>query len=287
MSALVCMIRYELLLQWRTTRFRLAVALYVAICALPSALVLLVFRHRSDEALGAASYLGQTLAVQPWLTTLLAVLVAGNRSSIEALRDVGPVLVAMPMSSTGYFLRRWLALLTVIIPLSIIPQVVTLGVALAAGHRTFEPWTWCGTWLVQILPVAVAVSAYWLGMVTILGGELGVVLATFFALPFVISMLNEGLIRFHLNLGRFGELLGFGNFTQWFYWTRHSWQVKPREPEYRHRLRCHRSAFRPGHRGRLAAAPRDSGPRDRRLRARPGGRLRPTHPARSAAAAGA
>ncbi len=232
MSSFFAIARYELLLQWRTGRFRLAAALYVAICAVPPVLVLLFFRHQSQEHLGAATYLAQTLFVQPYLTTILAVLVAGNRSSRQALTDAWPVLAATPMSNSGYLFRRWLAMLVIIVPLSAIPQLGALGTALAAGHGDFDASVWLGTWLARILPLGVWISAYWLGMTMILGGELGALVVSFLGMEIAMGLINQALLRLHLTLDGLSDWLGAQSLSLWIYVTSQTFRDGRRNPAF-------------------------------------------------------
>ncbi len=59
MKLLLALVRYELKLQLRSARFRIAAAGYVTLCALPPGLTFFVFRHQTNEVLGSASYLAQ------------------------------------------------------------------------------------------------------------------------------------------------------------------------------------------------------------------------------------
>ncbi|MEM7354128.1 MAG: hypothetical protein AAF657_25215 [Acidobacteriota bacterium] len=218
MRGLAAVLRYETLLQLRTTRFRLAAVLYGVVCAVPALLLLLVFRTQANETLGATSYLVHTLAVQPFLTVLLAALVAGNRSSAEALYDGWPVLAAASTSNTGYVVRRWLALLVLIVPLTILPQLTTLAISYAAGIRTFELSVWIGSWVLWILPLALAISAYWLGLVMICGSELGALMLSILGIPIVRSLVNDAMLRLDVRMTFRGiaDWLGLENLGYWF-----------------------------------------------------------------------
>ena len=219
MRSLVAMLRYEALLQWRTGRFRLAVVLYVVLCAVPPLLVAFLLRHQSVETLGAASYLAQTLAVQPFLTTMFVALVAGNRSSLQAMSEAWPVLSGASMSSTGFVARRWLALLTLILPITLIPLLVTFAAAMAGGVAVFEARFWVTFWMVLVLPLAILISAYWLGAVMVFGGELGALLFSLLALPLSRELINQLLIRFRLTLEPLSDWTGYQSFARWVYLT--------------------------------------------------------------------
>ena len=219
MKLLMAVIRYELKLQLRSVRLRLAVVGYVALCALPPGLIYFVFRHRTTEALGSSAYLAQLLQVQPYLTLLMVALIAGNRSSAGALQESWAVLAASPMSNTGYFLRRTVALLTLIVPLTLVPQAVTLAFARLAGNTSFDPATWIGHWGLWILPSAILATCYWLAWVTVTGGELAALIFTFAGVPLVTSAANQVLLQFRLTLSGFTDWLGFRALGFWIHFT--------------------------------------------------------------------
>ena len=223
MKLLLAVIRYEVLLQLRSTRFRLAALCYTALCALPSAVLYFGARHQSSEVLGSSAYLNQVLQVQPYLTMLMVGLIAGNRSSAGALREIWAVLAASPMSNAGYILRRTLALLTLILPLSLVPQVLAILAARLAGHEAFDPTTWISTWVLWTVPLAVSLTCYWLAWVTITGGELGALVFTLFGLPMLVSLANQVLLKFHLTLSGYLGLLGWRNLFFWIQRTLQGW----------------------------------------------------------------
>ena len=215
MKLLWAMTRYEVLLQMRSARFRIAAIGFVAACALPSCLVAFGVRHQTSETLGGAAYLAQLLQVQPYLTMLLVVLIAGGGSSAVALEERWAVLAASPVSNAGYLVRRWLALLALILPLTLVPQAMALAAALAGGNSQFDAATWIGTWALWILPLAVALTAYWLAWVTITGGELAALIVTFVGVPMAISAANQILLRFHVTLS---DYLNWFNYRGLFFW---------------------------------------------------------------------
>lgn len=219
MKLLLAMWRWELRLQRRSTRFRLAVLGYLALSSAPPAVIYFSIRHHTTEHLGPASYLAQTLQVQPYLTFLLVVLVAGNRSGAGALTEMWSVLAAASVGNGGYLLRRWLTLLAILVPVSLVPMLVSLGFALAAGGVEVDGVTWIAAWALAILPIVIAVSAFWLACVTITGGELGALATTFVVLPFAVEWVNHLLLRWHLTLSGYSRFFGFQQLTYWISWT--------------------------------------------------------------------
>ncbi len=232
MKLLLAVARYEVLLQLRSTRFRIAAIGYVVSCALPPCLLYFDIRHRSTEILGSASYLAQTLQVQPFLTVLMVALVAGNRSGAGALEESWAVLAASPMSNAGYLARRAVALLSLILPLSLVPQAVSLAVALAAGNESLEPTSWIAPWCLWILPLVISMTFYWLAWVTIAGSELAALIFSFVALPLVVAAANQALLDYHLTLSGYRGWLGFGSLTSWIFLTLYSWGKPPDNTYY-------------------------------------------------------
>ncbi len=232
MKLLLTVIRYEIMMQSRSTRFRLAAVGYAVICALPSCLMYFSIRQRSTETLGSASYLAQTLQVQPFLTVLMVALVAGNRSSAGALEQSWAVLAASPTSNAGYVARRTVALLTLILPLSLVPQAVSLATALAAGNESFDAATWIGSWCLWILPLAVSLTCYWLAWVTIMGGELAALILTFVGFPLLMSAANQILLHFRLTLTGFQDWHGYSRLYAWIFFVQRGEPGSDYDPGY-------------------------------------------------------
>ncbi len=215
MRLLASICRIERLLQLRSARFRIAAIGYAVLAAIPACLLFFFFRHATSTAVGPASYLAQTLEIQPFLTVLLVVLVAGNRSSIEAQQQLWPVLAAAPMTNAGYVLRRWLALLTLLVPLSLLPSVLTAALAFASGAESLDPVLWGATWALQILPLVVVLSAFWLAWVTITGGEIAAAITTLVGFPLVVTVVNQLLVGRRLTMSGFDDWLSYRSTFRW------------------------------------------------------------------------
>lgn len=223
MKLLVAVVRQEWRQQWRSGRLKLGTAAFIGLCGLPPAVVYLLVRHVADHDLGAATYLGQTMILQPLASVLLAVLVAGNRSHAAAVAELWSPLSAAGLTNTGFLLRRWLGMLSVLLPLTLMPHLIAAGFALAAGHRTFDLSTWLATWAVLVLPLVVAVSAGWLAAVTITGSELGAVFLSYLGLGLGRGILNQILARFQMTLDGSRELWGVREIERWASWTVWYW----------------------------------------------------------------
>lgn len=208
MTGFLRTLRLEWLLRIRTLRFRIGVPLYLALTVLPAALILYVVREKSHYHYGGGTYLSTTLDFQKFLTVLLAILVAGARVDLEGWQRMVPVLGGSPLSNARVLLRRWAAVVTWLVLLSAVPIVVVLAMVELAGVPAVEPSSWLGRWLLSILPIVVATSAFWLAAVTIAGSELGALMFSFafFAVSsYVGSELGERLkVDLDLHLGWLG-----------------------------------------------------------------------------------
>ena len=181
MKMLWALLRWELRLQLRSTRSKVAIGFYLVLCSAPPVAFLLAAQTTltKDAVLSPASFLEHLVQVQPFLTILLAMLLAGHRSATTAWPETWPVLASAPVSNAGYLLGRWAALVGLMIPLTLLPFFVAAGAATAAGCEWQSVKGWILSWLLYVLPMALGASALWLGMVTMLGGELPALGMTF------------------------------------------------------------------------------------------------------------
>lgn len=219
MSLFVAVLRQEWRLQWRTGRLRIGLLAYVLLCALPPAVVAWLVVPASSQLYGPATYLAQTLALQPVLTALVAVLVAGNRSDVGALEEIWCPLASAAMGGPGWMIRRWLALVALLLPVSFVPELVSMAIAMSVTGQTSPFATVAGLWLVRIAPLVVLVSALWLAMVTITGGELAAAVMTLVLSQLGPSLLNRLAFSSGFRFGDSLDLVGIMEARVWFLWT--------------------------------------------------------------------
>lgn len=208
MTLLAAFVTHEWVTQIRAARFPLAAFAYVALSAAPALVVKLV-SVRADYAIGPASYAAALLVFQPVLTTLLA-----GALSIDAItreRDEGAFAVVSlaPVSAAGYVLRRWMAIVVIAAPVTMLPQVA--GAALAVHARGplegLMPFVW--SWLLQVLPVLLVMSATMLACGTIAGRPILAILAFAAALPLALGAVQDLLALAHRKLDGPGRFLMF------------------------------------------------------------------------------
>ncbi len=212
MRLLAALVRWELRLQLRSLRPRAAVLVYLALASAPSVMFFFLSRHYT---FGPASFLHNLLAVQPFLTVLLAVLVTGHRSAADAWGEMWPVLASARVGNAGYLLGRWIALLVLIVPVTVLPMAIAAGASVAAGGESYDPASWIWPWALEILPVAVVASALWLGSVTILGSELAALGVTVVGSGIALHFLNEVLFRWHLHVEGAVTMGSYTSFGRW------------------------------------------------------------------------
>jgi ABC-type transport system involved in multi-copper enzyme maturation permease subunit len=202
-----CFVAHEFLVQMRSVRFRGLVVIYVLAASLAPALAFFVSR-RGTRMVGPSLYETVLFALQPSLTALFAV-----GLSIDAIareRDEGsfPVLSVAPLSSAGYLLRRWVALLVVCIPVSLLPTLIAAAFAARQDSALPVVLMFAEGWLVYILPPLLLASALSIALGTITGRT---VLAALFGVALFtvgIGTINGFVLHRHLHFDGPAILLG-------------------------------------------------------------------------------
>jgi hypothetical protein len=189
-------VAHEWITQWRSLRFRALAGVYAIVASIPGVAAFLI-SGRTPRAIGPAAYNTFLLSEQPLLTALLAAGLAIDALSRE--RDEGSfsVLSVAPISSSGYVLRRWLAIVMICIPVSLLPTIVTAALAIhTRAALPLLPMFFEG-WLLSVLPSLLVSSALALALGTITGRA--VLSIIFTALLFTIGLdeLNDVLFRVH------------------------------------------------------------------------------------------
>ena len=192
---------HELRTQGRSLRFRVLAAIYALAGAAPAAVI--YARHPSARiTAGSATYASEVLFLLPAFTAVVALLIALDAVTREQDEGAWSTVSLAGTSSAGYLLRRWLALQAVLLPLTAVPVVAAGAFAAAAlGSRAVAPGPLLGPWLMQGVPIALAVSALGVGLGTIAGGMLNACLLGAAVLELVPLLLNAGLARFGIRLG--------------------------------------------------------------------------------------
>lgn len=205
---------YEGRLLTRSLRFRSGVGLYLAIAA-SVPLGLYQYRDRVGLELGAASYVAESLSVVPFLTLLLSVVVTGG-TCLRAGEAF--LLTPAPMSNGGWVLRKWVAVVSIVLPVSLLATLFGLAVGVWAAPG-LPPWQAAlGSWAFEVAPLALLGTAGWLGLVMILRGERAAFFAAWLVLPACLTALNHLLFIFRIRLTA-DEWSAFRPFQWWVYRT--------------------------------------------------------------------
>jgi len=166
MSLFRLFLSHEITTQWRSVRFRGLAAIYVLIASVPP-VAIFIASGRMPRLAGPSAYNTFLLSAQPLLTALFATGLAVDAISRE--RDEGSfsVLSVAPISSIGYVLRRWLAIVAICAPISLLPTAI--AAALGAHTRPMLPSLpmFFQGWLLMVMPALLVSSALAIALGTI------------------------------------------------------------------------------------------------------------------------
>lgn len=201
-------VAHEWLTQTRNVRFRLAAIAYAVLAAAPAVVVKIV-AARAEYVVGPATYASALTLFQPLLTTLFAGAVAIDAITREREESSFAVVSLAPLSAAGYVLHRWLAIVVLAAPVTLLPQLAGAALAVHAQRSPagLMPFVW--TWLLQVLPVLLAVSAAMLALGTITGRPILAILGFAAALPLMLGVLQDVLAYAHRKLDGPGRFLSF------------------------------------------------------------------------------
>jgi hypothetical protein len=188
-------IGHELRVERRSLRFRAFAIGYLILGSVPAALIHLR-RGEIDFVVGAATYAAETLGPLPLLSALLAGLLSLDGVSRERTGGAWTTTTLSGMTNAGYLLRRWAALLALVLPLTAVPLLIAGALAAADGHPV-QPAVFLGPWLLRVVPAAAAVSALALGLGTIGGNAASTFLLALLALGLVPAVGNRALEPWH------------------------------------------------------------------------------------------
>jgi hypothetical protein len=190
-------VRHELTTQTRSLRYRTTASLYLAVSIVPLALYRFV-AHREQIRFDPTSAAGLANIPAPMLTALLAAILSVDGITREQDEGSLPVVGLTAMSSTGYLLRRWLALLATILPLTLVPVAGAAAFAATSGPVDWPSvagaFLW--PWLLHTVPIALVASAFSLGIGTIAGGMVAAAVSGYFVFSLSLMAINTFGVRF-------------------------------------------------------------------------------------------
>jgi hypothetical protein len=186
------MIAHEARTQGRSLRFRTVAVLYVLAGSAPAAAIY-ALRQRLEYTVGGNAYACEVASVLPALTAVLAFLLALDGITREQTEGAWSTVTLCDLSNAGYLLRRWIALVAVILPLTVLPFAAAAGFAAAHGVPLPTVSSLAAPWLLQVVPLTAAASALGLGLGTIGGGLAGTLPLLGFVLVLVPALLDAAL----------------------------------------------------------------------------------------------
>lgn len=228
MRLLRAFIAHEATTQLRSIRFKVIAVAYVVISLIP-AIALYLASENLGHVLNSGAYAFAMRALLPVLTALFATVMAVDAITRE--RDEGSfgVVSLTPISASGYVFRRWIALLVVATPITLMPLAIAAGLAAHGDRRMpdLAPLAW--EWLLHVAPPLLVMSALMLALGTITARTILAVLAYGFGLSFGLGFLQDAMAYAHRHLEGPGEMMGFDPLVlQRLIWTaRGFWRFDP------------------------------------------------------------
>ncbi len=198
MKLTAAFVAHELRTQARSLRFRVLATAYVAAASAPAAIAYL---RRLDHGLtfGGATYAAEVMAPLPLLTAVFVFLISLDGITREQEEGAWSTITLARLSSAGYLLRRWLALLVVLLPLTAVPLLAAAAAA-AAGSGAVNLGPLVVPWSMLVVPLTLVTSALAVGLGTIAGGAVNAFLFGGLALVLIPSLANSLLAHFGVRL---------------------------------------------------------------------------------------
>ena len=228
MSLLAAFTAHEVTTQLRSARFRVLAFGYAVIGAIPAAVVYLG-ANNVGYRIDAGAYAEALRAVHPALTALLATVLAVDAITREREEGSFGVVSLAPVSASGYVFRRWLALLAIALPLTLLPTLIASALLGHGEGRVpdLAPLAW--EWLLRVIPPLVVMSALMLALGTITNRTLLAILAYGAAMTFGLGFLQDLLAMVHRKLDGPGDMIGFDPmaFARLMWVVRGWWQFDP------------------------------------------------------------
>ena len=187
---------HEWRMRARSGRFAAVVVAYVAVCAV-SPVTLIAVAGRSRYFIGAEAFASGVMLVQPLATALFAGVAAIDALTREREEGAFDVTSLSRSSAAGYVVRRWLAVVLIVLPVTLIPIVVAFGAASLAQHQAAAPAAFLLRWLVHVVPVALIFSALCLALGTISGRPAAAAIVAALLFTAGMTIVNDIAARSH------------------------------------------------------------------------------------------
>ena len=208
MSLLAAFTAHELTTQLRSARFRVLAVAYVLVGVLP-AVAMYLGSKTAGYLTDPGAYAKALGALLPSLTALFATILSVDAINREREEGSFAVVSLAPLSASGYLFRRWLAILAIAVPLTMLPSLIAAALATHAARRVPDVTPLAWEWLLHIAPPLLVMSALMLALGTITGRTLLAILAYGAAMTFGLGFLQDLLAMAHRHLEGPGDMIGF------------------------------------------------------------------------------
>jgi hypothetical protein len=169
-------------------------------------MILHVAAGRGRTLLGAAGYAAGMVLIEPLATALMAAVFAVDAITRE--RDEGSfgVVSLAPFSGAGYLLRRWVGLLTLLLPLTMLPSLIAWSLASIRLAHAAAAAPFVGSWLLHVVPSLAIFSALALAIGTITGQTVLAAIVAAVVFSAGIVLLNDIAAHTHRRFDGIGAL---------------------------------------------------------------------------------
>jgi len=216
-------VAHELTTQLRSARFKVLALAYVAAGAIPAVALYLGARSNGYRVDGGA-YAEALGALLPSLTALFATVLSVDAITREREEGSFGVVSLAPLSASGYLCRRWLSLVAIAIPVTLLPFAIAAGLAAHAERSVPDAAPLAWEWLLHVAPPMLVMSALMLALGTITGRTILAILAYGAAMTFGLGLLQDLLALLHRKLLGPGEMIGFDPLLlSRLIWTARGW----------------------------------------------------------------
>ncbi|MCM2315865.1 MAG: ABC transporter permease [Thermoanaerobaculia bacterium] len=195
MRLLLAFIRHEIAMQSRSMRFRATAAAYLVVASASAVL----FALRPDLFWSGQATPGPFVATMqlthPGLAAIVAWVIAVDAINRERESNAFVALMLNPIGNLGYVVRRYVAVALIVVTLTAIAALVNFGCAVSAGASPADCDSIAWVWLLWVVPVAIAMSAFALGAGTIAGNGMVATVGTILLLGISLGIGNDLLAK--------------------------------------------------------------------------------------------
>jgi hypothetical protein len=225
MKLFLAFLAHEWKMQLRSGRFRLLAVVYTIITLAPT-IVPIVLSGRASYVLGSSMYAAMIDLLQPLTTAILAAILSIDAISREQQENSFRVISLAPMSSSGYALRRWTSVVTIVVSLTLVPPAIGAAISYGFAGAVHDSLAW--NWLLHVLPIAVIYSAFAFALGTMTARTILAAIVGAALLTFGLAIANDILARFHRQLGAvFGGVMPNRGKMDAFIWAFRGWGAAP------------------------------------------------------------